>query len=93
MLLDPVTLVDRAAGSKSRTHLPAEGPVGAERGSLCPRKGISIIVVKRACWDCEMLTGLHVLTTYNCNFECVLCFLDCRPGCGGTFTFGQSNRG
>ena len=36
-----------------------------------------------------MLTGVHFLTTYACNFECDHCFLYSRPGAGGTFTIGQ----
>jgi len=36
-----------------------------------------------------MLTGIHFLTTYACNFECDHCFLYSRPGAGGTFTIDQ----
>lgn len=36
-----------------------------------------------------MLTGVHFLTTYSCNFECDHCFLYSRPGAGGTFTIEQ----
>jgi len=36
-----------------------------------------------------MLTGIHFLTTYACNFECDHCFLWCSPGARGTFTAGQ----
>jgi len=36
-----------------------------------------------------MLTGIHFLTTYACNFECDHCFLWCRPGSRGTFTADQ----
>jgi MoaA/NifB/PqqE/SkfB family radical SAM enzyme len=36
-----------------------------------------------------MLTGVHFLLTYNCNFECEHCFVYSRPGAGGTFTIGR----
>jgi len=36
-----------------------------------------------------MLTGVHFLLTYNCNFECDHCFLHCGPSASGTFTAGQ----
>ena len=36
-----------------------------------------------------MLTGLHILLTYTCIFECDHCFLFCGPGAEGTFTPGQ----
>jgi MoaA/NifB/PqqE/SkfB family radical SAM enzyme len=36
-----------------------------------------------------MLTGIHFLLTYNCNFECDHCFLFCGPSAEGTFTIGQ----
>jgi hypothetical protein len=36
-----------------------------------------------------MLTGIHFLTTYACNFECDHCFLYCAPGSRGTFTVAQ----
>ena len=36
-----------------------------------------------------MLTGIHFLTTYACNFECDHCFLWSGPGARGTFTAGQ----
>ena len=36
-----------------------------------------------------MLTGIHFLTTYACNFECDHCFLWSGPGSRGTFTAGQ----
>lgn len=34
-----------------------------------------------------MLTGLHVLLTYQCLYECDHCFLYCGPRAEGTFTF------
>ena len=36
-----------------------------------------------------MLTGLHFLLTYRCNFECDHCFLYCSPESAGTFTIEQ----
>jgi len=36
-----------------------------------------------------MLTGIHFLLTYRCNFECDHCFLYCGPRSRGTFTIGQ----
>jgi MoaA/NifB/PqqE/SkfB family radical SAM enzyme len=36
-----------------------------------------------------MLTGLHFLLTYECNFECDHCFLYCGPHATGTFTLAQ----
>jgi len=36
-----------------------------------------------------MLTGLHFLLTYTCNFECDHCFVYSRPGAKGTFTIAQ----
>ncbi len=36
-----------------------------------------------------MLTGIHFLLTYSCNFECDHCFLYCSPKAEGTFTCGQ----
>ena len=33
-----------------------------------------------------MLTGIHLLLTYMCNFECEHCFLYCSPRSKGTFT-------
>ena len=33
-----------------------------------------------------MLTGVHVLLTYACTFECDHCFLYCSPWAKGTFT-------
>ncbi|MCJ7618729.1 MAG: radical SAM protein, partial [Anaerolineae bacterium] len=34
----------------------------------------------------EMLTGIHLLLTYTCNYECDHCFLYCGPHAEGTFT-------
>ncbi len=36
-----------------------------------------------------MLTGLHILLSYKCNFECDHCFLYCSPRAQGTFTMEQ----
>ena len=36
-----------------------------------------------------MLTGIHFLLTYTCNFECDHCFLYCSPRARGAFTLGQ----
>ena len=36
-----------------------------------------------------MLTGIHVLLTYQCTGECDHCFLHCGPRCEGTFTLRQ----
>ena len=39
-----------------------------------------------------MLTGVHFLLTYSCNFECDHCFLHCGPHAPGTFTLDQMRR-
>lgn len=36
-----------------------------------------------------MLTGIHFILTYTCNFECDHCFLYCSPKSKGTFTIRQ----
>ncbi len=36
-----------------------------------------------------MLTGIHFLLTYTCNWECDHCFLFCGPSSEGTFTIRQ----
>ena len=36
-----------------------------------------------------MLTELHIILTYTCNFECDHCFLFCSPKSEGTFTINQ----
>lgn len=36
-----------------------------------------------------MLTEIHLLLTYECNFECDHCFLYCGPDAEGTFTLRQ----
>ena len=36
-----------------------------------------------------MLTGVHFLLTYQCNFECDHCFLYCSPDADGVFTIGK----
>ncbi|HCY84478.1 MAG TPA: hypothetical protein DHV36_05020, partial [Desulfobacteraceae bacterium] len=36
-----------------------------------------------------MLTGIHFLLTYTCNFACDHCFLHCSPEARGTFTLDQ----
>ncbi len=36
-----------------------------------------------------MLSGIHFILTYTCNFECDHCFLYCSPASRGTFTIRQ----
>jgi len=36
-----------------------------------------------------MLTGIHFILTYACNFECDHCFLYCSPKSQGIFTISQ----
>ncbi|MFC1746930.1 radical SAM protein, partial [Candidatus Neomarinimicrobiota bacterium] len=36
-----------------------------------------------------MLTGVHFILTYICNYECDHCFLYCSPSTIGTFTSNQ----
>ncbi|HWR81958.1 MAG TPA: hypothetical protein VN285_01500 [Candidatus Deferrimicrobium sp.] len=36
-----------------------------------------------------MLTGIHILLTYTCHYECDHCFLYCGPHSEGTFTLDQ----
>jgi MoaA/NifB/PqqE/SkfB family radical SAM enzyme len=36
-----------------------------------------------------LLSEIHFLLTYNCNFECDHCFLYCGPTAAGTFTISQ----
>ncbi|MFX0086161.1 MAG: radical SAM protein [Candidatus Hodarchaeota archaeon] len=36
-----------------------------------------------------MITGIHFLLTYTCNFECDHCFLYCGPNSEGTFTLNE----
>ncbi len=36
-----------------------------------------------------MITGIHFLLTYICNFECDHCFLYCGPNSEGTFTLNE----
>ncbi len=36
-----------------------------------------------------MLSGIHFILTYTCNFECDHCFLYCSPKSKGTFTLNQ----
>jgi len=36
-----------------------------------------------------MLTGVHILLTYSCTYECDHCFLHCSPDSSGTFTLMQ----
>jgi hypothetical protein len=40
-----------------------------------------------------MLTGIHILLTYGCIFECDHCFLYCSPRSEGTFTAESLRRG
>ncbi len=39
-----------------------------------------------------MLTGVHFLLSYACNYECDHCFVHSRPRAGGTFTIGRLRR-
>jgi MoaA/NifB/PqqE/SkfB family radical SAM enzyme len=39
-----------------------------------------------------MLTGIHFILSYTCNFECDHCFLHCSPRAKGTFTLDQVTR-
>ena len=39
-----------------------------------------------------MLTGIHFLLTYSCNFECDHCFVYSSPRAEGTFTLEQIRR-
>ncbi|KPJ77547.1 MAG: hypothetical protein AMJ54_07460 [Deltaproteobacteria bacterium SG8_13] len=39
-----------------------------------------------------MLTGIHLLLTYTCLFECDHCFLYCGPRAEGTFTARQMEK-
>ncbi len=39
-----------------------------------------------------MLTGIHFILTYTCNFECDHCFLYSSPKSQGTFTISQVTR-
>jgi len=39
-----------------------------------------------------MLTGIHFILTYTCNFECDHCFLFSSPQAQGTFTIDQVER-
>lgn len=36
-----------------------------------------------------MLTGIHILLSYACLFQCDHCFLHCSPTSGGTFTHAR----
>jgi hypothetical protein len=36
-----------------------------------------------------MLTGIHFILSYTCNFECDHCFLHCSPKAQGTFSIAQ----
>ncbi len=36
-----------------------------------------------------MLTSIHFILTYQCNFQCDHCFLYCHPYAQGTFTMAQ----
>ncbi len=38
---------------------------------------------------CPLLTGIHILLTYQCTSECDHCFLHCGPARRGTFTLEQ----
>jgi len=39
-----------------------------------------------------MLSGVHFLLTYTCNFECDHCFLFCGPNAKGTFTLNEMKK-
>ena len=39
-----------------------------------------------------MLSGIHFLLSYACNFECDHCFLYCSPRATGTFSLNQVSR-
>jgi len=39
-----------------------------------------------------MLTGIHFILTYTCNFECDHCFLYSGPDAQGTFSIGQVDK-
>ena len=39
-----------------------------------------------------MLTGIHILLTYQCTFECDHCFLYSGPFANGTMTLPQIRR-
>lgn len=39
-----------------------------------------------------MLTGIHFILSYTCNFECDHCFLHCSPRAKGTFSLEQVTR-
>ena len=39
-----------------------------------------------------MLTEIHFILTYACNFECDHCFLYCSPKSKGAFTISQVTR-
>jgi hypothetical protein len=39
-----------------------------------------------------MLTGIHFILSYTCNFECDHCFLYCSPRAKGTFSVTQVTR-
>lgn len=39
-----------------------------------------------------MLTGIHVLLSYTCLYQCEHCFLHCGPNAGNTFTFALLDR-
>lgn len=64
----------------------------AKSMAYCPRC-ITLQVRKTAAtkkgWTDTMLTGIHILLTYTCNFECDHCFLYCSPRVGGTFTLNE----
>jgi hypothetical protein len=53
--------------------------ISQDRGIAATKKG----------WIGTMLTGIHILLTYTCNFECDHCFLYCGPHVGGTFTLDE----
>jgi MoaA/NifB/PqqE/SkfB family radical SAM enzyme len=54
-----------------------------------PEKGVLITSALSNEENTKMLTGIHVILTYACNFECDHCFLYRSPRSQGTFTIGQ----
>ncbi len=61
------------------------GGIAASRRALAAGPGLQ----KRRM---DILTGIHFLLTYRCNFECDHCFLFCGPDAEGTFTLRQIRR-
>ncbi|MDY7000677.1 MAG: hypothetical protein SVS15_02695 [Thermodesulfobacteriota bacterium] len=47
---------------------------------------------QRNATDFFMLSGVHILLSYTCLYQCDHCFLHCSPASGGTFTFAKLKR-